>query len=296
MASVLALLLSAAMFSLFFSHLPSNQRTAKSQLPDRQEIDQDADVSLQSTDGQTATTSHDSSFSSFTSSPSLPPTELHHASPNNSTLSSEQLVQSPESGSHFDFDLVYAYVHSYVSGDVHGLSDYLVFNITFVCDMDTNSSNTIIDTYLVEICSGEKAIGRGAFGFASNDLSIRELLGITIGLPATHSGARPSSSGSWTANLSYLRTNSIPIFSPTDIGIISVRIQRIDWLSTASTSNNPHSLTLVKQVQLEKFGKGFLYNILVPEDQLSQIDPFSPPYPVGSATDLGYAFVGELRD
>jgi len=232
-ASVLAILLSAAVFSLFYLNLLSNQPTAPSKLP--------------------------------------------------------------ELWSHFEFDVLYAYVHSYVSGGVHGLSDYLVFNITFISDAETDSSDTIVDTYLVEICSGEEVIGRGAFGFASNDLSLRELLGITVGLPAKHSGAHPTSYGTWIANKSYFRKNSVPIFNSTDTGIISVRIQRIDWLSTTSTSTNSHSLTLVKQVQLEKFGNGFIYNTLVPEDQLSQIDLFNPPYPIGSATNLGYAFTGELR-
>jgi hypothetical protein len=42
---------------------------------------------------------------------------------------------------------------------------------------------------------------------------------------------------------------------------------------------NLSSGEVIKQVQLEKFGNGFLYNTIVPENQLSQIDLFKPPYP-----------------
>jgi hypothetical protein len=31
------------------------------------------------------------------------------------------------------------------------------------------------------------------------------------------------------------------------------------------------------QLQLQKFGEGFIYNNLRPPDQLSKIDPFQPP-------------------
>jgi len=300
-ASVLAILLSAAMFSLFYSHLLSHQPTAPSKLPEQQEIEQGADASPQPTEDSTPATPPDSqivvpesSSPSLPSLPRLPPTSLPYLSPDNSNLISEQPMQSPELGSHFEFDVLYAYVHSYVSGGVHGLSDYLVFNITFVSDAETDSSD-IAETFLVEICSGEQVIGRGTFGFASNGMFVGGSPDLLLGLMAEYSAVHMTSSGSWVANKSCLRTNSVTIFKITDSGNISVRVQRIEWLSTTSTETNSHSLTLVEQVQLEKFGNGFLYNTIVPEDQLSQIDLFNPPYPPGSATNLGYAFTAELR-
>lgn len=299
-AFVVAILLLATVFSLFYLNLLSHQSVAPSKLPEQQEIEQSADASPQPTEDSTATQSDsqivipESPSPSTPSLPRFPPTSLPYLSPDNSTLSSEQNKQSPELGAHFEFDVVYAYVHSYISGGVHGLSDYLVFNITFVSDAETNSSDGIVDTFLVEICSGEQVIGRGTFGFCSKDWSLSNLCTLLPRFMSEYSGLHMTSSGSWVANKPCLCTNSVTIFKITDTGIISVRVQRIEWLST-STETNSHSLTLVEQVQLEKFGNGFLYNTLVPEDQLSQIDLFNPPYPPSSATNLGYAFTAEFR-
>jgi hypothetical protein len=33
---------------------------------------------------------------------------------------------------------------------------------------------------------------------------------------------------------------------------------------------------VIQHIQLQKFGDGFVYNTLFPEDQLSQIDPLNP--------------------
>jgi hypothetical protein len=33
------------------------------------------------------------------------------------------------------------------------------------------------------------------------------------------------------------------------------------------------------QIQLEKYGDGFLYNTIIPQHELSQIDLFYPPIP-----------------
>ncbi len=62
---------------------------------------------------------------------------------------------------------------------------------------------------------------------------------------------------------------------------LSISIRRIGWVTFTANStivklaNNE----LVEQIQLEKFGEGFLYNNLVPEEKLSTIDLTRPPIP-----------------
>ena len=61
---------------------------------------------------------------------------------------------------------------------------------------------------------------------------------------------------------------------------ITVSIHRLgDILLNGTTANNYYSTpqSTVNQIQLAKFGDGFLYNMVVPQDKLQQIDTFSPP-------------------
>jgi hypothetical protein len=60
---------------------------------------------------------------------------------------------------------------------------------------------------------------------------------------------------------------------------IFLSVRRLGWISVNgnSTSTTLASAENIVQVQLEKFGDGFLYNKIVPEDKLSQIDPLNPP-------------------
>lgn len=62
---------------------------------------------------------------------------------------------------------------------------------------------------------------------------------------------------------------------------LSISVRRIGWVTFTANStlvtlaNNE----LVEQVQLAKFGEGFLYNNIVPEEELSTIDLTRPPIP-----------------
>jgi hypothetical protein len=59
---------------------------------------------------------------------------------------------------------------------------------------------------------------------------------------------------------------------------LSITVYRIGWVtfsgnSTAVTLSNNE---IVDQIKLEKFGDGWLYNTLVPEDELAEIDLLHP--------------------
>ena len=57
---------------------------------------------------------------------------------------------------------------------------------------------------------------------------------------------------------------------------LSVRRQGWVILNNNSTTAYLADPEVILQIQLEKFGDGFLYNNLIPEDELSKIDPLLP--------------------
>jgi hypothetical protein len=62
--------------------------------------------------------------------------------------------------------------------------------------------------------------------------------------------------------------------------MITLTLQRAGWWTvkdgSVSIAANPERDEILLQVQLEAFGDGFLYNKLVPEEKLAQINPFDP--------------------
>jgi hypothetical protein len=58
---------------------------------------------------------------------------------------------------------------------------------------------------------------------------------------------------------------------------IFITVRRLGWITFSENSTVvTRSDEIVAQMQLDKFGKGFLYNAFIPTDKLSQIDPNLP--------------------
>ena len=60
---------------------------------------------------------------------------------------------------------------------------------------------------------------------------------------------------------------------------MSVQISLLGWIALRGNFTDTVILEepdVVAEAQLEKFGDGFLYNTLIPEDELSGLDPFNP--------------------
>jgi len=58
-----------------------------------------------------------------------------------------------------------------------------------------------------------------------------------------------------------------------------VSVSLLGWISLKGNSTNTVILgeaEVVAEVQMEKFGDGFLYNTVIPEDELSELDPLNP--------------------
>jgi hypothetical protein len=181
-----------------------------------------------------------------------------------------QTMQLLEPKPRFNFDLLYTYIQD-------GTDNCLVYNITCTSDLPS-SSETIIEVYKIEIFSEGHLIGSSAVGLFVGNLPIEVIMGLTISLPATHSeisNAEP--------HTSYLRTTSIPFEHDFDAdldltGTISTSVKRLGWITVDgdSVDRDLSRNELIKEFQLEKFGNGFLYNVLVPSEQMSQIDLLNP--------------------
>ena len=83
-------------------------------------------------------------------------------------------------------------------------------------------------------------------------------------------------------------TNWVSTFGEPETIFISVN--RLGWITIKGNSTEAVVLEepeVVAEVQLEKFGDGFLYNNLIPEDELSEFDPdFDPLNPLWKLFDL----------
>jgi hypothetical protein len=72
-------------------------------------------------------------------------------------------------------------------------------------------------------------------------------------------------------------TNWVPTFGDPETIFISVNL--LGWITINGDSRETIVLSepeVVAEAQLEKFGDGFLYNTIIPEDELSDIDPINP--------------------
>ena len=60
---------------------------------------------------------------------------------------------------------------------------------------------------------------------------------------------------------------------------MSIQVSLMGWIAVTGNSTDTVILEepeVASEVQMQKFGEGFLYNTLIPEDQLSDLDPFNP--------------------
>jgi len=204
----------------------------------------------------------------------------------------------------FRTDLVYAYVgplnynstHSHFGMEMHPVNAYPVYillNFTYLGNPENEPYDMKLEGYLVELktdtgttasyieyygtnlnpsCDGAPMIPPDSpsdpvqtVGFGFNLVINSSFWGLRITDSASFISGN-SSLGLW--------SNGVP-------NAIDITLRRIGWLTVQSDSTssvpNPTSDVILLNVKLEKFGDGFLYNKLVPQDQLARMNPFSPP-------------------
>jgi len=196
----------------------------------------------------------------------------------------------------FDVDLVYAYVgklnvteHSHFGMEVHSANLYPVFiyiNCTYLGTPNNESCDAKFEGYLVQLVSdtGVSASYTTYQGVELNESSYAwpampdaDAIELCFNLTASESFlGRITDSGSFTSG-----DSSLGLWGNGPPSTITLSLQRIGWWTvkdgSISTISSPTSDDVLLHVQLEPFGDGFLYNKLVPENKLTEMDPFDPP-------------------
>jgi hypothetical protein len=229
----------------------------------------------------------------------------------------EYTVQSLSAKNQFDCDVVYAYLgkggseptHSEFGKPMYPTSQYpsiIYFNITHTSNTAIESSDIQQEVYLLQI-STDKGLsenytyvegtnykianadsklltsmtshvsdlvdintieGRGGH-FRFNWTTGVSIKGGFVGSLGTYT-SQPSRSGLW--------SNGTP-------DSISITVRRIGWIvangSSILTFANTARDENIIQIQLQRFGEGFLYDKIVTMEQMQQIDPFKPPIAMG---------------
>ncbi|MCW4044089.1 MAG: hypothetical protein NWE94_01055 [Candidatus Bathyarchaeota archaeon] len=178
-----------------------------------------------------------------------------------------QTGQSSASTRQFDVDFLYAYIESgaYYIGTV-------VFNVTRVSGVPL-SSEGMIEVYKAEVLADGQLIGCKTVGWQiGKGLSADARMGYAMSLGSFYGTTACGLQDIGIPINPYLQ-EPLNLVEP-----VSVIITRLGWISV--NGDDVHSRLSVnetlQQVQLETFGDGFLYNALVPTEQLQLIDPLRP--------------------
>jgi cell division septation protein DedD len=177
-----------------------------------------------------------------------------------------------------------------VYGFAEGNSATVVLNLTRLSDFGANSTTTLVDVYRIHIFSdGVLVASQGLGYFSNNNLPMgngmadqNSIMGIVFAIPAVHSSmATPPDNVGQSSLESYnvVLDNSIGTNSsaPSNEGWWLT----VEWIysetfnQTIDQAYTPLNQT-VAQVNLVSFSGGYLYNTVIPQDQLSQIDPANP--------------------
>ncbi|UCC57880.1 MAG: hypothetical protein JSW14_05810 [Candidatus Bathyarchaeum sp.] len=165
--------------------------------------------------------------------------------------------------------------------------NYLIgFNFTRL-SKEADPCDAKFEVYLIKFYSDKGFIGN--LGRYEGIIYNRDLVGdpLRFDLEGFFGGHRPSGGGSaytkWDVGESMMSYSGGggTIWGSTfgEPESIFVRVSLLGWIAMKGNSTDTVILgepKVVAEAQLEKFGDGFLYNTIIPEDELSQIDPLNP--------------------
>jgi hypothetical protein len=128
---------------------------------------------------------------------------------------------------------------------------------------DFNKTQLVIAKHVDELIDRRTLSGQGGH-FKFNWIVGTSVIGGCVGSIGKYSSA-PSNLGLWSGG------------KP---DTISVNIRILGWITingdSVSTTANDQKNTNVKRINFQNFNNGFIYNKIVPNDQLSQVDLFNP--------------------
>ena len=216
-------------------------------------------------------------------------------------LMSAKAEVSPDEQPQFSVNIPYAYIGNYWDNssetnrtsslwawDENSSKVNMVFTIAFNAtpnfDPQTVAQDAIFEYYQVEIVSDKGSVGNVTyfvyaqcnsskpfqnFNFYREDWfdynSTRDSFIMYSSINGTSITFKMGPGLDWNTSLGEPET-------------LSINVRRQGWviLNNNSTTAYLADPEVILQIQLEKFGNGFLYNNLVPEDELSKIDPLLP--------------------
>jgi hypothetical protein len=214
--------------------------------------------------------------------------------------------QTAELDPQFNVNTVYAYVGSrtiqqhsatehfptfpQTTGATVTETDFtLVLNASMSSNLQKAPYDTICEVYRIQI-SSEQGLTKNVtyyLGAAINpSFDVNSQLG-SIGRLLASFGGTGAINGIFITNLteyapfSFLK--QVPIATLGDFGTaqsLVLSVYRYGWITCNGASSTAYLSSkneVLSRVQLQKFGTGFIYNNLLPPDQLSSIDLFSPP-------------------
>jgi hypothetical protein len=180
-------------------------------------------------------------------------------------LVSVQTAESVASKNLFNVDLLYAYVQPNASSAVAVLKFTSISNVTLPSD------SGITEVYTIQVFSRGNVVGtKGAIGCTIGE-SINGSFLMDLAMSFGHF------SGSQGGGLRYCEVFYEPL-NPTLAELISISVIRLGWITVDGNSTQTNLLhnETITHVELSKYQNGFLYNTLLPQEQLPQIDLFSP--------------------
>jgi hypothetical protein len=206
-------------------------------------------------------------------------------------LMSAKAETPPDQQPQFSIDIPYAYVGNYwdnnsetIAQNTYGYVYSIAFKTSPNFDLQTVAAEAIFEYYTIEVSSEKGPIGNSTyFTQARKDLSkpldyfyfyrhewfesnsSTETYSSTCWENGTSLGFRTGPGADWNRSLGEPET-------------IFITLRRQGWIILNENSTVAHLADpeVILQVQLEKYGNGFLYNNIIPEDELSQIDLLMP--------------------
>jgi hypothetical protein len=187
----------------------------------------------------------------------------------------------------FCVDVNYIYAESRNNSNL--FEDEPVFNVVlnFTRISEVDLCDAVYEVHQIEVYSDEVSIGNltKAQGIMFNHSASTLSQGMDLNFDefAEYGDVSSETSGSWPVNKSALlffvseKTRCIPDFGEPET--VFVRVSRLGLVTLKDGSSEVDVLSepeVVAEAQLEKFGDGFLYNTIIPEDRLAEIDPFDP--------------------
>ena len=216
-------------------------------------------------------------------------------------LMSAKAEITPEEQPQFSVDVPYAYIANYWDNSIEtnrtaslwALNENpnnvkmlftIALNATPNFDPQTVAQDAIFEIYQVEIVSDKGSVGNVTYSVYANCNSSK--------LPQDfyfHRDQWFDANSTKDSFVMYWTINGTSVTFKMGHGLdwdrslgepetLSIKVRRQGWviLNNNSTTAYLADPEVILQIQLEKFGDGFLYNNLVPEDELSKIDPFLP--------------------